>query len=277
MLGCGRVARHYVSILTELDPVDAIKIVACCDLDREKAKSIAAAFGAEPYDDVHRMLEHADPELVIVLTPSGDHGEHARTILEAGRHVISEKPIALDPEESNSLAELAASKGLMYGGIFQNRYNPAIIALSNAISAGRFGKMVTAAIRLRWCRTQDYYEDEWHGTWAQDGGVANQQAIHHIDALNWLCGPVEAVCSATANRLNRLEAEDTIAAAIRFGDGALGTIEATTAARPEDFEASLSIVGETGMAQVGGLALNRIDLWRFVDPLPEDAEMPKKQ
>ena len=276
LLGCGRVAQHYIKILNEYDPVDGVNIVACCDLDGGKAKQVASAFGAEAYADLDEMLKSANPEAVIVLTPSGDHGRHARAVLEAGYNVIVEKPITLDPEETASLADFAAEKGLMYGGIFQNRYNPAIVELAKAMAEGRFGKIVTAAIRLRWCRTQEYYEDAWHGTWAQDGGVANQQAIHHIDALNWICGPVEAVCSAATNRLNKLEAEDTIVAAIRFGNGALGTIEATTAARPEDFEASLSIVGEKGMAQVGGLALNRIDLWQFVEPEPGDAEIPER-
>jgi len=185
-----------------------------------------------------------------------------------------EKPITMLPGEAEELNKLAAKHDIMYAAAFQNRLNPAVRCLQRAIERKRFGKIVTATIRLRWCRHQSYYEDGWHGTWVQDGGVINQQAIHHVDALNWLLGPVDSVCVATGNRLNLLEAEDTLVAAVRYSSGALGTIEATTAARPEDLEASLSVVGEKGMALIGGIALNKIETWKFVEPEPEDADTP---
>jgi UDP-N-acetyl-2-amino-2-deoxyglucuronate dehydrogenase len=109
-----------------------------------------------------------------------------------------------------------------------------------------------------------------------DGGVINQQAIHHVDALQWVCGNVQEVCANTGNRLNQLEAEDTMTALIRFSSGAMGIIEATTAARPEDFEASISVVGEKGIAVIGGIALNKIQTWKFIDPIDEDFETPKR-
>jgi UDP-N-acetyl-2-amino-2-deoxyglucuronate dehydrogenase len=274
LIGCGRVARHYVQILTKLDPVERLDIVACCDLVEERARFVGAALDASPHTSIGQMLSEAKPDIAIVLTPSGYHYDHARQALDAGCHVLVEKPVVMMPAQVNELAELARSCGLYYGGVFQNRYNPAIRKLREVMQSGRLGLMVTAAIRLRWCRTQDYYEDGWHGTWAMDGGVINQQAIHHVDALSWICGPIEAVCAAAGNRLNQLEAEDTMVAAIRFANGALGTIEATTAARPEDFEASLSLVGEKGIVQIGGIALNQIELWRFVQPVPDDLDIP---
>jgi predicted dehydrogenase len=164
----------------------------------------------------------------------------------------------------------------MYGTAFQNRLNPAIIALEKALRQNRFGKIITATIRLRWCRYQGYYEDGWHGTWSQDGGVINQQAIHHVDALNWLLGPIESINATITNRLNDLEAEDTLVAIMKFENGALGTIEATTAARPEDFEASLSVVGEEGMVLIGGIALNKIETWKFVEYVSEDEFIPSQ-
>ena len=247
-----------------------------CAFSPRSIRSIGAALGAKPYGNTAQMLAETRPDLAIVMTPSGYHYDHAKQALEAGCHVLAEKPVTIIPGQAGELATLARARGLLYGGVFQNRYNPALRKLREAVDKGRFGTIVTAAIRLRWCRTQDYYEDGWHGTWAMDGGVINQQAIHHVDALNWLCGPIEAVSASAGNRLNRLEAEDTMVAAIRFSSGALGTIEATTAARPVDFEASLSIVGEKGMVQVGGIALNHIDVWRFVVPEAEDAEIPAR-
>jgi predicted dehydrogenase len=207
---------------------------------------------------------------LLILTPSGLHYQHTKIAFQHGCHVLVEKPITMLPDQAIELKIMAKSKGLMYGTAFQNRLNPAIIALEKAIKENRFGKIITTTIRLRWCRYQDYYEDEWHGTWAQDGGVINQQAIHHVDAINWLLGPIESVNATITNRLNDLEAEDTLVAIMKFESGALGTIEATTAARPEDFEASLSVVGEKGMVLVGGIALNKIETWKFIESNSED-------
>jgi predicted dehydrogenase len=274
VIGCGRVAQHYRKIL-DSGAVSGWSMVGFADVLPERAREFAQHFGARAFTDHERMLAETRPDLVLVLTPSGKHYEHTRAALERGLHVLVEKPITMRPAEARELAVLAQKKRVMYGVAFQNRLNPAIRCLRRALTLGRFGRLVTATIRLRWCRLQPYYEDGWHGTWLQDGGVINQQAVHHVDALNWLVGPVEGVCAAATNRLNRLEAEDTMVAVLRFENGAVGTIEATTAARPQDYEASLSIVGEKGLAVVGGIALNSIETWSFVDAQPEDADAPR--
>jgi predicted dehydrogenase len=274
-VGCGRVAQHYMKIF-DSGVVSGWQLVGVYDIREDRAAEFARHFNARAFAGYETMLANAQPDLVLVLTPSGLHHLHARMALEHGAHVLAEKPITMLPAEARELDTLAKAKGLMYGVAFQNRLNPAIQCLRRALEAGRFGRIVTATIRLRWCRYQDYYEDGWHGTWAQDGGVINQQAIHHVDALNWLLGPVNSVCATVGNRLNRLEAEDTMVAVVRFSSGALGTIEATTAARPQDFEASLSVVGEKGLAVIGGIALNKVDSWSFIEPLPGDAEAPAK-
>lgn len=275
ILGCGRVAQHYASIFAGDRAPGNITVVACCDQLSERAGATAAHFGAASFTDLDAMLAQARLDVVLILTESGKHAQHAETALAAGVNVIVEKPVVLRPDEAERLAAIAQLRGLMYGTVFQNRFNPAVRALKHAYDQGRFGRIVTATVRLRWCRLQNYYEDGWHGTWAQDGGVINQQAIHHVDAINWIVGPINRVCAQMGNRLNELEAEDTMTGLLEFSNGALGTLEATTAARPEDFEASLSIVGERGMAVVGGIALNRIDLWRFIDEEPGDAALPE--
>lgn len=275
LVGCGRVAQHYKKIL-DSGVCSGWKVVAACAAHLERAQPFADHFGGKAYSDYRKMLAEQRPELVLVLTPSGHHYEHAKAALEAGCHVLVEKPIAMLVEHALELDALAKKKRLMCGVAFQNRLNPAIRALKKAVDGGRFGKIITAAVRLRWCRLQEYYEDGWHGTWAQDGGVVNQQAIHHVDAFNWLAGPVAAVSATITRRMNKLEAEDTLVAAARFASGALGTIEVTTAARPQDFEASLSILGEKGYAHVGGIALNKIEQWSFVDALPEDRTIPQE-
>lgn len=274
VVGCGRVAHHYKKIF-DSGVVGGYKLVGFCDIAKERAEEFALHFQAQAFTDYDAMLLKLKPDLVLVLTPSGQHYLHTKIALVYGLHVLVEKPATMLPAEAYELVALAKSKNCMYGVAFQNRLNPAMLRLHQAFESQRFGKIVTATIRLRWCRTQSYYEDGWHGSWAQDGGVINQQAIHHVDALNWLLGPANSVCATTANRLNKLEAEDTMVAVVKFSSGAVGTIEATTAARPEDFEASLSVVGEKGLVLIGGIALNKIETWKFVDSLPEDFDVPE--
>jgi predicted dehydrogenase len=268
-IGCGRVAQHYKKIL-DSGVVSNWELVGFHDILSERSKYFAEYFKTESFSSLEELLDGSKPDLLLILTPSGLHYQHTKIAFQHGCHVLVEKPITMLPDQAIELKIMAKSKGLMYGTAFQNRLNPAIIALEKAIKENRFGKIITTTIRLRWCRYQDYYEDEWHGTWAQDGGVINQQAIHHVDAINWLLGPIESVNATITNRLNDLEAEDTLVAIMKFESGALGTIEATTAARPEDFEASLSVVGEKGMVLVGGIALNKIETWEFVEPNSED-------
>jgi predicted dehydrogenase len=273
VLGAGRVVKHrYVEVFR--DELKDVRVTVVCDKVRERADEVAAQLGAQAVYKRKLMFERNDVDVVLVATESGKHYKHVRSALEAGKHVIVEKPPALIPEEIIENEVFANQNGLMYAVVFQNRLNPAMRILKKHYDEGRFGKLVLATIRLRWCRYQDYYEDGWHGTWKMDGGVINQQAIHHLDALQWICGPVSEVFAMQCNALNQLEAEDTTVATVRFENGAIGVIEATTAARPEDFEASISVVGEKGLAVIGGIALNKIDKWQFVEELPEDKTIP---
>ena len=274
-IGCGRVAQHYKKIL-DSGVVSNWMMAGFHDVLSDRSENFAQHFNTKSYGSFESMLETAKPDLVLILTPSGLHYQHTKIAFDYGCHVLCEKPITMLPVQAEELEQIAYTKNLMYGTAFQNRLNPAIRALEKAINGDRFGKIITATIRLRWCRYQDYYEDGWHGTWSQDGGVINQQAIHHVDAINWLLGPIESINATITNRLNDLEAEDTLVAIMKFKNGALGTIEATTAARPEDFEASLSVVGEKGMVLVSGIALNKIEIWEFVEPIVEDKIIPEQ-
>ncbi len=159
----------------------------------------------------------------------------------------------------------------------QNRYNRPIVRLKHALDAGRFGRLILGTVRVRWTRDQDYYDSKpWRGTWASDGGVITNQAGHHIDMLSWLLGDVESVMAMTTTRLARIEAEDTAGAVIRFNNGALGIVEATTCTRPNDLEGSISILGEGGSVEIGGFYMNELKTWSFVEPEPDDAEVFEK-
>ena len=273
IIGAGNVAKHYLKIFNK-GTLENYSIKSVCDLNIKSAKTLSEEIGCRYFGSIEEMLSEVNLDLALVLTPSGHHYKHAKLCLENNINVLVEKPVSNFPAQAQELEKIAKSKNKLIAVAFQNRLNPSIAALKKAIDRDRLGKIVTSTIRLRWCRYQNYYNDDWHGTWALDGGVINQQAIHHIDVLNWLIGPIEKVCSLAGNQLNKLEAEDTLVAIMKFKNGALGTIEATTAARPKDYEASLSVVGEKGLVVIGGIALNKIEMWNFVDPIPEDELIP---
>jgi UDP-N-acetyl-2-amino-2-deoxyglucuronate dehydrogenase len=156
----------------------------------------------------------------------------------------------------------------------QNRFNVPVVKLREALEQGRFGRLVLGTVRVRWCRTQEYYDqDPWRGTWALDGGVLSNQASHHVDLLEWMLGDVDTVFARSTTALARIEAEDTAVVVLRFRSGALGIIEATTAARPVDLEGSLSLLGEYGSVEIGGFAVNEIKVWKFSRPEPSDADV----
>ena len=152
---------------------------------------------------------------------------------------------------------------LKYGVIFQNRLNRSMQIAREILDRKLLGQLKVCSMKLHWCREQEYYNDEWHGTWKQDGGVINQQAIHHVDAMQWLNGPLESVNSLSENLINNLEAEDTMIALVKFKNGSLGTIEASTAIRPKDKEASIFMSGTKGYLKVGGVALNLVEEFSF--------------
>ncbi len=274
VLGCGRVSQRYLEVFRD-ELAGETQVVACADLVGDKAGRFAAALGARVVDGIDGIAAER-PDLVCVLTESGNHARHALALIERGLNVVVEKPVALRPDDALAMRDAAAARGVICAVVKQNRYNPAMRFLRGAVDAGRFGRLVLAGVRVHWCRTQAYYDDPWHGRWSMDGGVLAQQAIHHLDALQWIAGPVAAVCAHGEAVLNRLEAEDTAVAAVRFASGAMGTIEATTSARPRDVEASLHVVGEGALAKIGGIALNRIETWEPVAPEPGDAGVPER-
>ncbi len=273
ILGSGRVIQNRVANVFRNEIKNA-KVTVVCDKVIDRAEKVAGQLNARAVADKMEIFQDQDIDLIFVATESGKHFRHVREALQSGKHVIVEKPPAFHPQEIIESQEYAKHHHLMFAVIFQNRFNPAMQILKKAYEHGRFGKIVLSSIRLLWCRYQEYYEDGWHGTWHMDGGVINQQAIHHIDALQWICGPVEEVFAMQSNALNKLEAEDTTVATVRFKNGALGMIEATTAARPDDFEASISVIGEKGFVVIGGIALNKIERWQFIDEQAEDKAIP---
>jgi len=257
ILGAGRIAQHYLEIFKSI-PSSKYKILTVVDKEINKARKLAGYLNCKFSNNYESLLNNQNIDLIIILTPSGMHYQQARIALKKGFNILVEKPLAMKPSEIQELVKISKKEKKLLSVAFQNRLNPSIKLAKKLLEDKKFGKIISSSVRLRWCRFQDYYNDGWHGTWSMDGGVLNQQAIHHLDAINYLIGNIKSVSAFSTKRLNKMEAEDTLVSILNFKDGSLGTIEATTAARPIDLEASLSITGENGFIDISGVALNEI-------------------
>jgi UDP-N-acetyl-2-amino-2-deoxyglucuronate dehydrogenase len=273
LVGCGRIARRHAELLGQKQIAGA-ELVAVCDIVRAKAEKLAAPYGVVAYADMHEMMKREQVDVVVVLTESGKHAEHAVALAPYGKHIMVEKPMALTLDDADAMIDACDRHNVRLFVVKQNRFNVPVVQLRKALEAGRFERLVMGTVRVRWCRRQDYYDqDTWRGTWALDGGVLTNQASHHVDLLEWMMGDVESVFARSTTALVKIEAEDTAVVVLKFRSGALGMIEATTATRPKDLEGSLSILGEGGSVEIGGFAVNEIKVWQFEKSLPSDEEV----
>ena len=261
LIGCGRIAGHHCRAIAE---VEGVVLAAVCDLEIEKAEAYAAEYGVPAYVSYRDMFNaHPDIDIAAVITPSGMHLEHGLEMLQDyAKHVIMEKPTFMRPDDLIQAYTAADAAGLEIFPVFQNRYNKAVRRVKQAIEAGELGDIRIVSVRVRWCRPQRYYDmAPWRGTFSHDGGALTNQSIHHVDLIRYLGGEVVRVNAQMRTLGVDIEVEDTVTATITFDGDAVGLVEATTAARPDDFEASISIVGSQGLAQIGGIAVNELQVF----------------
>jgi predicted dehydrogenase len=271
LIGCGNIAKKHAHVLH--GGLEDAAIGAFVDLNVSRAREFGAKYGAPAFSSVAEMMKAVGDQIDVfsVLTPSGAHCPNVLDLVKYGRPLVVEKPLALRLDDADRMIEACDLHGVKLFVVHQNRYNLPIKKAREALAQGRFGRLVLGTVRLRWTRDQEYYDSEaWRGTWAHDGGVFMNQAVHHIDMLSWFMGAVESVRSMAATRLVNIEAEDTGVAVIRYNSGALGVLEATTATRPKDLEGSISILGEKGTVVIGGFFMNELVTWNFEDKQPID-------
>lgn len=271
LIGCGAIAGKHVTAVSRIDNAE---IVGAFDINPESVRSFSEKHSIPAFADIGEMVKKTDPDVFDIMTPSGAHAGNFFDLLRYNRHFVVEKPLALRLDDIDRILEECDRRGLKIFVVKQNRFNPPVQKLREAIEKGRFGKLVMGTIRVRWSRDQAYYDQKsWRGTWAYDGGVLTNQASHHIDMLIWMIGDVDSVMAKTATRLVRIEAEDTGIAILKFKNGALGVVEATTATRPKDLEGSISILGEKGSVEIGGFFMNELKTWNFSEPDEMDREV----
>lgn len=263
LVGCGRISHTHFDAIRD---VNGIELTAVCDIVDERARAAGTANGVPWFTDYAELLRQAECDVVAICTPSGLHPEHGIMAARAGKHVISEKPMAISLEAADDLIRACDEAKVRLFVVKQNRLNATIQLVKRALDKGRFGRLWVVNTTVRWTRPQDYYDQaSWRGTRALDGGAFMNQASHYVDLIQWLGGPVESVVAKTATLARRIETEDTGAAVLKFRSGALGVIEVTMLTWPRNLEGSLTVLGERGTIRVGGTAVNRIDHWEFAD------------
>ena len=272
LVGCGRISANHFDAL-EKHAADA-EVVGVCDIDPAALERAVARTGAPGFPSLAALLAGCDADVVILATPSGLHSEQAIAVAAAGRHVMTEKPMATRWQDGKRMVAACDHAGVHLFVVKQNRRNATLQMLRRAVDEDRFGRIFMVAINVFWSRPQSYYESApWRGTWEFDGGAFMNQASHYVDLLDWLIGPVESVQAYTATLARNIEVEDTGVVSIRWRTGALGSMNVTMLAYPRNYEGSITILGERGTVRIGGVAVNRIDHWEFADARPEDAQV----
>jgi predicted dehydrogenase len=285
IIGCGRISYKHVEAVIKNN--EEAELVGVCDLIEENAvrrKSeyllkVDSSAKVDVYTDYKKMLNEIEVDVVTIATESGYHCEIAVYCMNKGKHVIVEKPMALSTKDADRMIECASQNNVKLCVSHQNRFNKSIMDLRKAVEENRFGKLINGTARILWNRNMDYYyQAPWRGTWDLDGGTLMNQCIHNIDLLQWMMGgEIETVYAQCDTFLRDIQAEDFGAILIRFKNGSIGIVEGSACVFPKNLEETLSIFGESGTVCIGGLAVNKIEIWRFADGIDNEDTILKSQ
>jgi predicted dehydrogenase len=257
IIGCGRIAQRHAEHINNYG-----ELVAVCDIVTDKATALAEKYHAKKYLTVEELLlNEKTVDVVSVCSPNGLHATHAMASLKAGFHVLVEKPMALTVYDCGEMIKAAEQANKRLFAIKQNRFNPPVAAVKEAIDKGIFGKIYSIQLSCFWNRNKDYYENSWKGTKDMDGGTLFTQFSHFIDLLYWMIGDVKRAYALTGNFSHQgvIDFEDTGAIALEFQSGAIGTINYTVNSYKKNMEGSLTIFAEKGTVKIGGQYLNELE------------------
>lgn len=269
LVGCGRISGSHLDALER--HAGRAELVAVCDPRPEALAAAMQRSGAPGFESLEALLASSDADVVVLATPSGLHPRQAMAAARAGRHVLTEKPMATKWDEGMEMVRVCREAGAKLFVVKQNRLNATLQRLKQAVDGGRFGRIFMANVNVFWTRPQSYYDDApWRGRWDMDGGAFLNQASHYVDMVDWLVGPVDSVHAYTATLARDIEAEDTGVMSLRLRKGGLASINVTMLTHRRNFEGSITVIGERGTVRIGGVAVNRIEHWDFDEPQPGD-------
>jgi UDP-N-acetyl-2-amino-2-deoxyglucuronate dehydrogenase len=272
LVGCGRIAQNHFAALKQ--HASRAELVAVCDNQPAALEKAVALTGAAGFASLDALLAGSDADLVVLCTPSGLHPRQAIRVAQAGRHVLSEKPMATKWDEGVAMVRACRDANVKLFVVKQNRLNGTLQLVKRAVEQGRFGRMAMVTVNVFWTRPQSYYDDApWRGRWDMDGGAFMNQASHYVDMVDWLVGPVDNVHAYTATLARDIEAEDTGVMSLRLRSGALASVNVTMLTHKKNFEGSITLLGERGTVRVGGVAVNKIEHWEFDTPHEDDAKV----
>ena len=289
LIGCGRISTNHIQAL--LDNFEEAELTSVCDILKDKAKQKADEYIKKMkdknltikkptvYKNCQEMLNKENIDVCVICTESGYHAEISLDCLNSKKHVLVEKPMAMSIIEADRMIQATQKNGLKLAVCYQNRFNPPIQKLRQAIDEKRFGRIFAGTARILWNRNRKYYDKaNWRGTWKLDGGCLINQCTHNIDLLQWMVdSEIDSVYGQTGNYLHPyIQTEDYGSIIIKFKNGVIGNIEGTVCVYPKNLEETLTILGEKGTVVIGGLAVNKILVWDFKDK-QESLEQIKKE
>ncbi|WP_414048805.1 Gfo/Idh/MocA family protein [Macrococcus animalis] len=251
IVGCGFIAKKHALAINNIENAE---LVAVCDFDEEKMKYYIEEYNVSTFKSIDDLLaEKPEIDAISICVPSGFHKEVAVKAAKAGKHIIVEKPIAMKIEDAQEITKVAQENNVKLIVVHPNRYRPVVMALKKILDENKLGKISHANCIVNWNRNQEYYDQApWRGTKEHDGGVLMNQAIHNLDLLIWFMGEPDEIFSMEATRLRNIEAEDVSMGIVKFSNGSLATIQASTTVYPKNFEESITIFGEKGTVKIGG-------------------------
>jgi UDP-N-acetyl-2-amino-2-deoxyglucuronate dehydrogenase len=271
IIGCGRIAQRHAEHINKKAVLTAV-----CDVVKDKADTMAAAYNARAWYSVEELLAtEKNIDVVAICSPNGLHAAHSVKALHAGFHVLCEKPMAITVKDCGEMIQAAEKANKRLFAIKQNRYNPPVAAVKKIVDEGRLGKINSVQLNCFWNRNPDYYNNSWKGTLNMDGGTLFTQFSHFIDLLYWIVGDVEKVHAVTGNFTHQgiIEFEDAGAVILQFTNGAIGTINYTVNSYKKNMEGSLTLFGEKGTVKIGGQYLNELEYQEIegykIENLPE--------
>jgi len=269
LVGCGRISGNHFSAIKKHE--ENCELVDICDIDPKALESAVEITGATGHRSLQDLLDTSTADCVILATPSGLHSNQAMRVANTQRHVMTEKPMATRWRDGLNMVDACDKAGVQLFVVKQNRQNATLQLLKKTVESGRFGRIYSVAVNVFWTRPQEYYDSaDWRGTWEFDGGAFMNQASHYIDLLDWLVGPVDSVMAYTGTLARNIQVEDSGVAALRWRNGAMGTLNVTMLTHGQNYEGSITILGENGSVRIGGVAVNEIQYWDFADQRPED-------
>ncbi|NEX64042.1 Gfo/Idh/MocA family protein [Noviherbaspirillum galbum] len=272
LVGCGRISANHFSALKQ--HAGECELVGVCDIDGRALEMAAEITRARPYRSMEHLLADCDADAVILTTPSGLHSSQAIRVAQAGKHVVTEKPMATRWEDGKRMVAACDDAGVQLFVVKQNRRNATLKLLKKAVEEHRFGRIHMVNLNVFWTRPQEYYDSaDWRGTWEYDGGAFMNQASHYVDLIEWLIGPVESLHAYTATLERNIEVEDTGVMCLRWRNGALGSVNVTMLTYPKNLEGSITVLGENGTVRIGGVALNEVQHWEFAEPSEDDEKV----